>query len=218
MGAVQKAHRDEEERMEKDFDKAFVETVLQRERKLAEIEEAEKKKANQKARAFTEALKIEMARKAESEEQLVRLQHEESERQWQKRYEKWGKEELARRKVMEEVYDDRASQLQHKEELRARLKDELAQEKVAIDQEQSRLEAIEAKRLEGEKAMTRRQQENLFRQMDYQQVARQRRQHQEAIEKRQSAMAENKISRAVEQERVQSTKMMSEILEKRNAG
>merc|ERR1712203_617231 len=144
---------------------------------------------------------IEMARKAESEEQLVRLQHEESERQWQKRYEKWEKEELARRKLMEGVYDDRASQLQHKEELRARLKDELAQEKVAIDQEQSRLEAIEAKRLEGEKAMMRRQQENLFRQMDYQQVARQRRQHQEAIEKRQSAMAENKIGRAVEKER-----------------
>merc|ERR1712228_23634 len=176
-----------------------------------------KKKANQKARAFTEALKIEMARKAESEEQLVRLQHEESERQWQKRYEKWEKEELAKRKLMEEVYDDRASQLRHKEELRARLKDELAQEKVAIDQEQSRLEAIEAKRLEGEKAMTRRQQENLFRQMDYQQVARQRRQHQEAIEKRQSAMAENKISRAVEKERLESTKMMTEILENRNA-
>merc|ERR1712228_591090 len=133
------------------------------------------KKANQKARAFTEALKIEMARKAESEEQLVRLQHEESERQWQKRYEKWEKEELTRRKLMEELCDDRASQLQHKEELRARLKDELAQEKFAIDQEQSRLEAIEVKRLEGEKAMMRRQQENLFRQMDYQQVARQRR-------------------------------------------
>merc|ERR1712083_369047 len=97
------------------------------------------------------------------------------------------------------------------------LKDELTQEKVAIDQEQSRLEAIEAKRLEGEKSMMRRQQENLFRQMDYQQVARQRRQHQEAIEKRQSAMAENKISRAVEKERLQSTKMMTEILENRNA-
>merc|ERR1711920_1083917 len=55
--AVQKVHRDEEERVEKEFDKAFVEEVIERERKLAEIEEAEKVKANQKARAFTEALK-----------------------------------------------------------------------------------------------------------------------------------------------------------------
>jgi trichoplein keratin filament-binding protein len=215
--AVQKAHRDAEEREEKGFDKAFVEEVIARERRLAEIEEAEKKKANQKARAFTEALKIEMARKAESEEQLVRLQHEESERQWQKRYDKWEKEELARRKLMEEVYADRARQLQQKEELRAKLKTELVEDKAMIDEEQKRLDGLEAARLEGEKALLKKQQESYLRQMDHQQVARQRREHQDAIEKRQSAMAENKISRAVEKERVESQKMMADILEKRNA-
>merc|ERR1740121_2121592 len=216
--AVQKAHRDEEERVEKEFDKAFVEEVIERERKLAEIEEAEKVKANQKARAFTEALKIEMARKAESEEQLVRLQHEESERQWQKRYDKWEKEELARRKLMAEVYADRAEQLQHKEELREKLKTELAQEKEVIDLEQKRLDALEAARVQGERDLWKKHQESIFQQQDYQLVARKKREHQYAIEQRQSAMAENKISRAVEKERVQSTKMMAEILEKRNAG
>ncbi|CAK0910827.1 unnamed protein product, partial [Prorocentrum cordatum] len=97
------------------------------------------------------ALKIEMARKAESEEQLVRLQHEESERQWQKRYDKWEKEELARRKLMEEVYEDRARQLQDKEERRGKLKAELVQEKAIIEEEQKRLDGLEAARLEGEK-------------------------------------------------------------------
>ncbi|CAK0809429.1 unnamed protein product [Prorocentrum cordatum] len=216
--AVQKAHRDADEREEKEFDKAFVEEVIARERKLAEIEEAEKKKANQKARAFTEALKIEMARKAESEEQLVRLQHEESERQWQKRYDKWEKEELARRKLMEEVYEDRASQLQMKEELREKLKNELMQEKAMIEEEQRRLDALEAARLEGERAMHQKHAESNLQQRQYQEVARQKREHAHAIEQRQSAMAENKISRAVEKERVESTKMMAEILEKRNAG
>jgi len=216
--AVQMAHRDEEERVEKDFDKAFVEEVIERERKLAEIEEAEKVKANQKARAFTEALKIEMARKAESEEQLVRLQHEESERQWQKRYDKWEKEELARRKLMEDVYADRAAQLEHKEELRDNLKAELSQEKEMIDLEQKRLDALEAARVQGEKDLLKKHSESIFRQQDYQLVARQKREHQHAIEQRQSAMAENKISRAVEKERVESTKMMAAILEKRNAG
>merc|ERR1740138_1727373 len=156
--AVQKAHRDAEEREEKGFDKAFVEEVIARERRLAEIEEAEKKKANQKARAFTEALKIEMARKAESEEQLIRLQHEESERQWQKRYDQWEKEELARRKLMEEVYADRAEQLQHKEELREKLKTELAQEKEIVDLEQKRLDALEAARVQGERDLWKKHQ------------------------------------------------------------
>jgi len=216
--AVQKAHRDDDEREEKDFDKAFVEEVIERERRLAEIEEAEKVKANQKARAFTEALKIEMARKAESEEQLVRLQHEESERQWQKRYDKWEQEELARRKLMEDVYADRAAQLEHKETLRDKLKTELAQEKVMIDVEQKRLDALEAARVQGEKDLLNKHQEDIFKQKDFQVVMRQKREHQHAIEQRQSAMAENKIGRAVEKERVQSTKMMADILEKRNAG
>jgi len=215
--AVQQAFRDQEEQAEKDFDKAFVQAVLDREKMVADIEEAERKKANQKARAFTEALKIEMAKKAESEQDLVRLQHEESERQWQKRYDKWEKEELARRTLMEEVYADRAAQLQHKEELRAKLKDDLAAEKAQIDQEQARLDALEAKKQEDAQVMYDKRRDGLYRQMEHIQVTKQRKAHQEAIEKRQSAMAENKISRAVEKESVQSKKMMADILEKRNA-
>merc|ERR1719482_2265717 len=106
--------REEEVTTEKEQDRQFVLSVLAREKALAMQEEAEKDKAKQKSIEFTEALKLEMARKAESEELLIQMQHEEQERQWKKRYATWEKEELARRKLLEEVYADRNEQVKLK--------------------------------------------------------------------------------------------------------
>merc|ERR1712070_935593 len=112
---IQRAQRDEEVELEKAQDKAFVSAVLTKERLLAEKEAADKEKAKQKTKEFNEALKIEMARKAASEEEFIRLQDEEQERQHQKRYAQWEKEELARRDLMTEVYHDRAEQVRLKQ-------------------------------------------------------------------------------------------------------
>merc|ERR1719169_141810 len=110
--------KEDEEQLAKEQDRQFVLSVLAREKALAEHEEEEKQKARQKDIEFTEALKVEMARKAESEERLIQMQHEEAERQWQKRYAQWEKEELARRKLLEEVYHDRSEQVRLKEQTR----------------------------------------------------------------------------------------------------
>merc|ERR1719188_25705 len=171
---IQQQQRSEEDRLEKEFDKAFVNGVLERERKLAEMEEEEKNKAKKKAVEFTEALKLEMARKAESEEQLIKLQHEESERQWQKRFEQWEKEELARRALMEEELARRAEQVALKHQMREHVKDELDKERGCVEAEVKRLESIEQERHAGEKLVAQRHQEELFRQMDFHQVQRHR--------------------------------------------
>lgn len=215
--AIQKAQRDEEERLDKEFDKNFVQSVIERERLVAEQEEAEKNKAKGKAIEFTEALKLEMARKAESEENLVRLQHEESERQWAKRYQQWEKEEMARRSLMEEVYSDRAEQVRLKQELRDHVKFDIERERQAIAAEQQRLEAIERDREAGERLVLQRHQEELFRQMDFHQVQRHRQLQQHSIEQRQAAIAEEKIRRAVAVEKTKANAIMKEVLEKRTS-
>merc|ERR1712054_688593 len=96
-----------------------------KERALSEKEARDKEQAKIKTREFNEALKIEMARKAASEEELIRLQDEEQERQHQKRYAQWEKEELARRDLMTEVYHDRAEQVRLKQAMRDHLKEEV---------------------------------------------------------------------------------------------
>merc|ERR1719420_1754923 len=143
---IQRAQREEEVELEKAQDKAFVANVLAKERALSEKEAYEKEKAKKKTREFNEALKIEMARKAASEEELIKMQEEESERQHQKRYAQWEKEELARRDLMCEVYSDRAEQVRLKQEMRDFLKQEVQNDRDRIDAEGERLEAIEAER------------------------------------------------------------------------
>jgi len=214
---IQQDQKAESEMMEKEFDKRFINSVLDRERKLGEQEEAERQKAKKKAIEFTEALKIEMARKAESEEHLIKLQHEESERQWAKRYEQWEKEELARRALMEEVYGDRAEQVRLKQEMRDQLKDDMDREKFMAEKEVQRLEAIEKERVEGEALVQKRHQEELFRQMDFHQVQRHRQLQQHAIEQRQAAIAEEKIRRAVAGEKQKSHAIMHEVMDRRSA-
>merc|ERR1719420_1625172 len=215
--AVQRAQRDEEEELEKAQDKAFVAAVLTKERLLSEKEAADKEKAKQKTREFNEALKIEMARKAASEEELIRLQEEEQERQHQKRYAQWEKEELARRDLMTEVYHDRADQIRVKQAMRDHLKEEVQRDRERMDTEVERLDAIEAEREVGEALVSKRHQEELFRQMDYHQVQRHRELQQHAIEQRQAAIREEKIRRAVEVEKTKATAIMQGVVDGRNA-
>uniref|UniRef100_A0A7S1PZG4 Cilia- and flagella-associated protein 53 n=1 Tax=Alexandrium catenella TaxID=2925 RepID=A0A7S1PZG4_ALECA len=212
---IQQMQRVEEERLERDFDKNFVHGVLEREQKLTEQEEFEKKKAKQKAVEYTEALKIEMAKRAASDAELERLQHEESEQQWEKRYTQWEKEELARRSLMEEVYGDRAEQVRLKQDMRGRLRGDVGRERGMVDDEVGRLESIEKERMEGEALVAHRHQEELFRQMDFHQVQRHRQLQQHAIEQRQAAIAEEKIRRAVNAEKGTANEIMKEIVHKR---
>eukprot|EP00928_Gymnodinium_smaydae_P079241 TRINITY_DN63216_c0_g1_i1.p1 TRINITY_DN63216_c0_g1~~TRINITY_DN63216_c0_g1_i1.p1 ORF type:complete len:495 (+),score=163.62 TRINITY_DN63216_c0_g1_i1:95-1579(+) len=215
--AIQQAQRAEEERVEKQFDKDFVANVLDRERKVAEMEENERQKAKKKAVEYTEALKVEMAKKAASEEELIRMQAEESERQWAKRYAQWEKEELARRALMKEVYSDRAEQVMMKQEMRSAVKNEVANERERILAEVKRLEEIEAERERGEALVAKRHQEELFRQMDFHQVKRHQQLQMHAIEQRSAAIAEEKIRRAVKAEKEKSISVMTEVMEKRKA-
>merc|ERR1711970_1234032 len=168
-----------------------------------------------KTREFNEALKIEMARKAASEEELLKMQEEEQERQFKKRYAQWEKEELARRDLMTEVYNDRAEQVRLKQEMRDHLKNEVNKDRERIDAEVERLEAIEAERGVGEQLVSKRHQEELFRQMDYHQVTRHRELQQHAIEQRQAAIREEKIRRAVSSEQKKATGIMESVVKGR---
>merc|ERR1719160_684267 len=209
---VQKQMKEDEEQTAKEQDRAFVLSVMAREKALAEQEELEKQKARRKAIEFTEALKLEMARKAESEERLIQMQHEEAERQWQKRYAQWEKEEIARRKLLEEVYTDRAEQVKVKDKIREHMKAEVLEDRKKVDAEVDRLAEIDKEREKTEALVRQRHQEELFRAMDYHQVQRHRQLHQHAIEQRQAMIAEEKHQRAMDAEKAKAVDLTKEIM------
>jgi hypothetical protein len=191
--------------------------VLAKERALAEKEEADKQRAIAQAHAFNEALKVEMARNAESEADLIRLQNEEQERQWQKRYKQWEAEELARRNLMQEVYEDRAKQVEMKSAERARAMEERGKDADRMRMDNERLEALEQEKEMTEALLRKRHQEELFRQMDFHQVQRHRELQQHAIEQRQAMIAEEKLQRALEAEKKKQHQMAEDIFAKRAA-
>lgn len=212
---VQRQMKEDEANKEKQQDRQFVLSVLAREKALAEQEEEEKQKARQKAIEFTEALKVEMARKAESEEKLIQMQHEEAERQWQKRYAQWEKEELARRNLMEEVYTDRAEQVKLKDKTRENIKKEVIEDRKRVDTEVARLEVVEKERVATEALVRQRHQEEIFRAMDYHQVQRHRQLQAHAIEQRQAMIAEEKYQRAMDAEKAKAMEIHKEIMSAR---
>merc|ERR1712060_537441 len=102
-----------------------------------------------------------------------------------------------------------------KQNMRDHLKKEVEKEKDMVAQEIERLSHIEKDRLEGEKLVAKRHQEELFRQMDFHQVQRHRQLQQHAIEQRQAAIAEEKIRRAVKAEKDTANEVMHAVKEKR---
>merc|ERR1711904_319979 len=209
---VQRQMKEEEAAKEKQQDRQFVLSVLAREKALAEQEEQEKHKARQKTIEFTEALKVEVARKAESEVRLIQMQHDEAARQGKKRYAQWEKEEIARRKLLEEVYTDRAEQVKVKDKIREHMKAEVLEDRKKVDAEVDRLAEIDKEREKTEALVRQRHQEELFRAMDYHQVQRHRQLHQHAIEQRQAMIAEEKYQRAMDAEKAKAVDISKEIM------
>merc|ERR1719460_2280451 len=118
---------------------------------------------------------------------------------------------------MTEAYHDRAEQVRLKQEMRDHLKSEVTNDRERIDAEVERLSAIEAEREVGEMLVSKRHQEELFRQMDYHQVTRHRELQQHAIEQRQAAIREEKIKRAVASEKQKANAIMQGVVDGRAA-
>merc|ERR1712216_633194 len=143
-------------------------------------------------------LKEDMQQQAESEDLFEKLMEAESERQWQKRFEQWGNEELARRKLLEEVYYDRARQVAHKQSLQEDAKKEVLEDRRRLDEELDRLTKFDDVKVQAEAALQKRNQEELFRQMDFHQVQRHRELQQTMLEQRTALRAEEKFAKAME--------------------
>mmetsp|Transcript_8008 Transcript_8008/g.19250 ORF Transcript_8008/g.19250 Transcript_8008/m.19250 type:complete len:503 (-) Transcript_8008:491-1999(-) len=189
-----------QEAQDKLMDKQFVLSVLKKEKAIAEKEEADKALQKKKVLEFNEKLKMDMNRKAASDAELVRLQNEEQERQWQKKFDQWEKEELARRRLLEDVYEGRMEQINLKNEVRDRQKQDILSERARVEAEIERLEGIDQERARAEAILKKRHQEELFRQMDFHQVQRHRELQQHMIEQRQALIAEERFRQAKEAE------------------
>ena len=211
--ASEERHRRQE--AERSQDRQWVENILLDERKLAQKEEEEKLKYIQQIRDFNAALRLELKRQAEQDTEIEKLQTSEREAQWQKRLSEWQREDDARRRLLEEVYEDRARQVVFKDEERKSKQQQEEDERVRYAAEILRQGEIDATRKLHEKQMKLLHQEELFRQMDFRQIQKAREMQQHAIEQREAILEEERFSRAIEAEKLKQQQVAEEILRRR---
>jgi len=125
----QKIQKEEQARREKSEDKKMIHEQMDREAALKDLEHQQKEKFRKDANEFFQAVK-KRAEEMRYNQQLVdRLIAEEIERQFRKQQEIWDREERARIKLMNEVYDHRYQNIEDKKKSRELLKLEKEQEK-----------------------------------------------------------------------------------------
>jgi hypothetical protein len=189
--------------------------VLLKERDMTLKEEADKDTYKRQIFEFNAQLKKQLDKKFESDDLLEALQKEEREKQWKKRTDEWDREQEAREKLLTEVYEDRGMQVQmKKEELEAR-KLEFEMQRDAFLAEMKRQEDLEIEKQEHEKRMKILHQEELFKQMDYKQVMKDREHAQQEYERREALLQEQKFQAAIDIEKQKQRLIAMEIQNKR---
>ena len=198
-------------------DREYVNSVLLKERELADVEEKERRKYIQQVRDFNEALKADLQKQAAEDDILAKAQLVAQEEEWQKRFDQWEKEELARRNLLQQVYHEREQQVLYNEAERAqKRREEEAERQENLAEQARQVKADEDKRIND--ALKRKlHQEDLYRQIDYRQAQKQREMQQNAIEQREAMITEEKFRRAIEAEKEKQREICESIFRKRNA-
>ena len=198
-------------------DREYVNSVLLKERELAEVEEKERQKYIQQVRDFNEALKADLQKQAAEDDILAKAQLQAQEEEWQKRFDQWEREELARRSLLQQVYQEREQQVLYNEADRAQKRREEENERQENLAEQARQVRIDEDKRTNEALKRKLHQEDLYRQMDYRQAEKQREMQQNAIEQREAMITEEKFRRAIEAEKEKQREICENIFRKRNA-
>lgn len=138
--ATEKELRNVAEQQERLRDKEMLNSALDRERAIEQIENEEKARIRAETIELQKYLQQQKKDKAEYERMIEQLVAEENAKQWQQREHQWRREDKARVNLLKSVYENRSADV----ELKRKLKDEQAwlkqNDKDLIDAEVARQE------------------------------------------------------------------------------
>lgn len=159
-----RAQRAKEERVREE------ELVAELMRQIEE-EKVEQAKVKQQAKERLERqramLERQMQMMAESESHLEQLWVEESRRQWAKREAQWAKERELRDQLLRQCFEERALQIQLKQELAQREKEEAAAEAARYKEELATIKAVDEARAANLREMQTANRAQLLAQIEY---------------------------------------------------
>jgi len=212
---AQRAIKDEITRKEKETDKQMVDNIVNREIMLDHLEAEYKERQKRETREFLLNFKNRTNELHTQEAELERLIKEEMDQQYRKQQEQWKKEEDARIKLMYQVYDSRASDLQRKHDFVQEVKVEKEVEKNTVTKDILDYEDEIRRKKEEEWRRNRSHQSVIQKQMyDKRDIEQQRIQDKMAAEKA-DIQANLDYMRRVREEKEKGKRMLEELRKQR---
>ena len=120
---------------EKAKDKELIDSILEKERALDEIDKAEKLKRKQEFIQNKKYLEYVLNQKKEAEAWMDKLAQDEADKAYQKEKEEWLKEEAKRIQLLKDVYKDRERAVLYHKQLREDEKVQILKEREILDEE-----------------------------------------------------------------------------------
>ena len=120
---------------EKEKDKELIDSILEKEKALDEIDRAEKLKRKQEFAQNKKYLEYVLNQKKEAEAWMDKLAQDEADKAYQKEKEEWLKEEAKRIQLLKDVYKDRERAVLYHKQLREDEKGQILKEREILDEE-----------------------------------------------------------------------------------
>ena len=201
---------------EKAKDKELIDSILEKERALDEIDKAEKLKRKQEFIQNKKYLEYVLNQKKEAEAWMDKLAQDEADKAYQKEKEEWLKEEAKRIQLLKDVYKDRERAVLYHKQLREDEKGQILKEREILDEEIrkynqmveeiNRQEALRRKTHQGELKYQINEKDNM----------RRKEQQDKLYEERAAQLWEMEYQKKIDQQKALHLKRLAEIKARNN--
>ncbi|KAM3135735.1 hypothetical protein pb186bvf_012132 [Paramecium bursaria] len=206
----QKQFKQQQKQVEKIEDKEMVKQVLEREEAQARMEHAERQRQKEETRQFLLNFKNRTNEYSANDQLKEKLINEENQRQWEAREAVWKKEDDARVKLMYEVYDQRANNLDVKKQRRNQAEEDKAKEKEELLRQMALYEQELEERRKQEQEKILKTKQNLLNQMDEKQMRQQMLRDRKIAEEEALQKQKQEYEKKIELEKAKGRQLMNQ--------
>lgn len=213
--ALEKQILEEQENQEKLRDRQMVEQAQAREDSLNNLEQQEKDLRRNEAKELVAVYAASKADKDAEEKLLDKLTQLEEEKQWKQKEAKWRQEEEAKLQLMREVYESRATHIEHQKRLGIEKKDGVVRDANDIrNQVEEQQRAYEESKIAGEIAR-KTQQGDVLMQIGEKERYRKKEYQETMYEQRAMKLAELAYKKKIDDERTANEQILTQLREQR---
>eukprot|EP00357_Protocruzia_adherens_P006369 CAMPEP_0114996542 /NCGR_PEP_ID=MMETSP0216-20121206/14377_1 /TAXON_ID=223996 /ORGANISM="Protocruzia adherens, Strain Boccale" /LENGTH=482 /DNA_ID=CAMNT_0002360775 /DNA_START=189 /DNA_END=1637 /DNA_ORIENTATION=+ len=207
--------KEQQRQREREMDKKMVEDTMEREQALAAIEAEKREKRRQDGIKLQNILMEKRQKNEMNEADLEGRIKQESDKQWDRREQKWRQEADARVNLMKDVYNNRADEIVKKRNDKEQARTLQLQEKERLEAEIAHMNKMTEIEKEQKALEAKRHQRDILFQVEEKKLKKQKDLQDEIYMKKAAELAEKQYKNAIEVEKRKGQAALEELRKKR---